>query len=340
MTNPFGETSGEYNPFASTNVDSFDATHTNEVEQASPIANDNTQNIGQTNTTSYDYEAQTTSTQTGKAELKDPVTGLRITLKDIEERERVLNERENRISNREREVADAKANGTVDQLNKHPRNFPPFFKWYKYYPEEDLPEDSLKLMNYIKWVHYAVIIALLINVIGCIASLAHGASSAVNSPGANILFGIIYFIVISYLSLDLCFMVLYNALMNSKALKFIGFLITYGILFIVIAYIAIGINNYGSVGWITAINVIGNNAGIGAFYFIFSILITLVAVALGWTWYMAYKYFRNNDFSKKAIGEAAQKASDFAAEHREDIANAARDNPELAQAAAQQAANA
>ena len=346
MTNPFENAADDnYNPFAQPaeyeSVNSYNGGGSVETIQQTdntPGYNYDYPSYQQNNSYNVSGSNNSNAGTTFDAEknaFKDPITNLTITEKDIIEKEKALSSREEIIANREREVVDARANGTLDQLNPHRRNYPPFLNLYKFYPDEDIPEEQRPYLMKIYWLEYASIGALFLNAIGCIASLS--ASNTVASPSANIVFGIIYLLIGSYLSMDLCVMTLYNSLMLSKAMRFIGFMVAYAAWIIFLAFIAIGFNDFGSVGWITAIDTLAENKGFAGYCFVVSIAFTGLIAVHCWAWYLGYKVFKQTDFKKRAIGEAAGWAAKFASDHKDEIA-AARDNPEVAAQAASFAA--
>ena len=333
MTNPFGQTTDDdYNPFA----------HYNENPDTNPYQLNSSGNANNSYTTyeqpvqssvvtnstpSYDYKSDNAG-DAAKVVFKDPVTGVAVTEKDLIEKERALAMKEERISNREREIADSQANGTIDQLNPYKRNYPPLLNLYAYYPEKDIPEESRSLLQKVYWLEYGAIIALFLNVVGCFASLA--IRDAVKSPASNIVFGCFYFIFGSYISMDFCVMTLYNSFKTGKSLKFVGFLVAYACFGLFMAFLAIGLTNYGSVGWLTAIRACSHNTFVAVYCFIYSVVITAYVCANGWLWYLAFRYFRTNDFKKRAIGEAAGMAAQFASEHKEEIASVVQNGQQYA----------
>lgn len=324
MSNPFETTVDEsYNPFSATT----DYESNNNTLGAEPIEQ-----------TNYDYPQSSTpaADSSNAPALKDRVTGLKLSEREIAEREAVLQKKEAAIAARERQVEDARANGTLESLNPHKRNFPILIHAYKYYPEEDLPSDSLKLMNTIKWLVQIGAIILAFNLLCTLFLLAPGQAEKI-SKGACILFAAIYLLVVAPLSLELGMFPLYNALRDSKGLKFFGSIAFFAIYALFFIYLVVGLGDYGSAGWITSINAFGaeKNKWVGVALLIFSIAGTLFCVFACYVWWILVSYFRANDFSKKAAGEAAGMAANYANDHKEEIAQAAKENPELAMQAAQ-----
>ena len=304
------------------------------VTPPSPAVND-------TPSPTYDSQPASTPAPAQNTGFKDNLTGLNLTEKDLADKEAALRRREEMIANRERQVDQARANGTLSSLNQHPRNFPILLKFYKYYPEEDLPSDALPLMKKMMLSTYANLIVLFINVIGAFFCLAPGPKQKLDSSATTIVFSIVYLLVGYPLSLELGLFVFYNALKQGKALKYIGAMVFTAIYFCFIVYLAVGLGDYGSVGWITTINVFGaaQNSWVGIITVIYSILATAYACLLAFIFYLAYKYYKSTDLQSRAVGEAAGMAAQYASDHREEIIDAARNNPELAVQAAQMASS-
>ena len=340
MTNPFEATVDDnYNPFAMTG--NYDDPPVQSGTLDSPATSSYQEPASSNNYPSSNASEPTNTAGSQSAGLKDTVTGLRLSEADIRKREEILADREKRIADRERQVEDARANGTLDELNKHKRNFPIILKMYKYYPDEFIAEDARPLLKKVMLSTYIGCILLIINALTTVFCLLPGPNSVnESSKAAPILFSFLYLVVVYPLSLELCLMPLYNSIKDGKALKFIGFLFSYGVLFLFFIYLAVGLGDYGSVGWIISIQLFSaeKNKWVAAIALIFSIAATAFVCLLGWFWIIAFRYYKANDIKSKALGEAAVAAGNYANEHKDEIAQAARDNPELAMQAANIAA--
>ena len=331
MANPFEQSVDEaYNPFAMNS--SYNEPDTSMDTKLLPAEQPNT----------YDYPQTTqTSENSQNTQFKDSVTGLNLDEKTLAEREAALAKREQIIANREREVNEARANGTLSQLNPHPRNFPILFHFYKYYPEEELPTDSLPFMKKLMWLFYIAGGILAYNVLCAFFCLAPGPSSKIKSAATSIVFSIFYMCACFPLSLELCFFVFYNALKQGKGIKYVGAIISLSVYTIFFIYLAVGWGDFGSIGWISTINIFGadSNTWVGILSVIYSILATLCSVAMGFMVYYSIRYFKTHDLQRKAVGEAAGMAAQYASDHKEEIIDAAKSNPEVAMQAASFAAN-
>ncbi|EAY01417.1 hypothetical protein TVAG_230210 [Trichomonas vaginalis G3] len=327
MTNPFETIDDDYNPFVNDNAPATTPVSTPAPAPAqAPPPQQPTYTPPKTETS--DSKPQKSSKKEPSfipfpgSVMKDSATGFSLSEKDLDERERALAEKEQKIAQREREIEEAKANGTYNHLNPHKRNFPIILNWYKYYPDEDIPKDAQQLVKFNMWTQYLGAILLALNFLGCLFLLAAG--EKVKSPSASILFSAIYLIIMVPICLDIIFMVLYNSLKEQKGLKFIGYLIGFGVYLIFIAFLAIGAFEYGSVGWVISINVLTGETGkwVGGYGIVWSIAATAFVVICGWLWYKAYKYYKSGSLSTKAFTEAAALATDYAREHPEQVASA------------------
>lgn len=259
----------------------------------------------------------------GGGVIKDPNTGLTLSEKDLEERERALAEKEQKIADRERQIEEAKANGTYDQLNTHKRNFPKFLNWYKYYPEEDIPEDARQMVKFHEWLQYGFAILTALNFFGCICSL--GTGSSVASPASSIFFSLMYMLVLVPVFLDIVFITLYNSLRDQKGLKYVGFLAAFGIQALFVLFLAIAFMDYGSIGWMVSIDILGGEKGkwVGGYGIVWSIIATAFTGLICWMWYKAFIYYRSGSLKAKSFGEAASMAANYAREHPDQVAAAA-----------------
>lgn len=303
MSNPFDSGSDSYNPF--NQADTNQSKKINDIESQQTSTKTSSKTTNDTNNKGY----------------KDPITGVYITEKELIEKERNLAEREQRIAQREREIEEAKANGTYDQLNTHKRNFPIYLNWYKYYPEEDIPEDARKMMQYQIYSVYIGFGLLMLNCVGCLIAIFDGGS--MKSPAASLVYSTLYLICSIPILLELDFYTLYMSLMAQKALKFVEFIVVDSIFIIFMFFLGVGWFDFGSIGWMVAIDSLAGKAGIflAVYSLIWSILITIHVAGLCFFWLTKYRYFTSHKFSKQAILESAAIASKYAAENKVYIKN-------------------
>jgi len=325
------------NPFASTNED-------NPFLQGSGGS--------YTQSTSYSYTPNTPSNDTSlkdKAQnqikkVVENIPGANITDDDLAAREAALEARERQIREREDAIATAKATGDMSSINPRPFNFPYYFNWYKYYPEHDIDEGARPLLERVKMVHYAGAGILAYNFLVCLLCLSKSVAAKLTSPATLIVLSLIYVLLVAPVSFDIVFMVFYNALKEDKALKYYGFLLTYGIYFLFFGFLAIGTSIFGtvgSVGWINTLNIMsGTGTGlVTTLGFVFCIVSSLFTFVVGLTWIQCLNFRSSEAYKKKAMGEFAGVAATFANDNKDEIAHIARENPDLVLGAANTAKN-
>lgn len=270
------------------------------------------------------------------ADFVDPVTGAPISQSDLDKRENALRQREQAIADKE----TALRNGTlVKPVN--PKNFPPFLKWWAYHPDEDLPENSRKMAKILFYIFGATGIVYLVNFIGCLCCLNHGAAQRVSSPATKIVLGTIFLFVFWPISYELCYFVFYRALSQQKAMRYFCFLGTYAIWILILAFNAIGLDEGGSVGFIQMIDLFSAESGkfVAVIALIFSVLACADIAAMIYTYIWAIKFYKSEGLSQKAFSEASQYAANKARENPDAIMEVARDNPDLVYGAASTASN-
>lgn len=263
-------------------------------------------------------------------------SALKITEEDIARKEALLEKKEREISEMEHKVEEARRNGTFDQLQYHPKNFPfSFLKIWSYYPEDDIPEETFQLLNKVKWAIFLADLATLINFVSCIIAMG----SNIESPTANLVFSIAYGILLILGSIEYVFFGLYKALNLGTGTKFFGFLFLYGVFLLIHAYMTIGAGGYftGSTGYIKMADIFEGSSVPGIFSLIYSILDTLACVGMGFTWFWCVRYYRSEGLVEKAKREAGKMALDYAVYHKEVIIEAAKENPDLVKKGAEYA---
>ncbi|KAK8842685.1 hypothetical protein M9Y10_025545 [Tritrichomonas musculus] len=366
MSNPFDETVDDsYNPFAAGYNDQDAApapTQNNTYNQSYEPPQDtyqapqNTYNQSNPpqNQQSYDTSnpygaprSQSTK-QSGTAITKvmnavgvnadyvDPVTGVPISQADLDRREEALNRREQAIAGKE----TALANGTLERP-VNPKNFPPFLKWWSYHPDEDLPQNAVKMAKLIFYVFGATGIVYLINFIGCLCCLNSGAAARVSSPATKIVLSTIFLFVFWPISYELCYFVLYRSLVQQKAMRYFCFLGTYAIWILILALNVIGLDDGGSVGFIQMIDLF--SAESGKFVAVIALIFCIVACGdiaiMVYTYILCIRFYKSEGLTQKAFSEASQFAAQKARENPDAIMEVARDNPDLVYGAASHAAN-
>ncbi|OHS99386.1 hypothetical protein TRFO_34155 [Tritrichomonas foetus] len=270
-----------------------------------------------------------------KSDYVDPVSGIPISEADLDAREAALNKREAEIQSKE----SALANGTIVRT-ENPKNFPPKLNWWRYRPDEDLPESARKLCKFIFYIYLATGIVYLVNVIGCLCCLNSGAAKVTSSPATKIVLSVIYLVIFWPLSFEISYFVLYNSLAGGKAVKFFCFMLTYFIWFGMLVVCAVGLDDGGSVGFIQMINLFSAESGkfVAVIALIFCILACLDAAAMAYTFILLIRYYKKEGLQKKAFSEASTYAAQKAKENPDLIMDVTRENPDLVYGAATTAA--
>ncbi|EAY14139.1 hypothetical protein TVAG_351870 [Trichomonas vaginalis G3] len=320
MSNPFEIATDEsYNPFQS-GSSYTDAKPT--TTYTAPAAESNYNNLPNNN-----------------PGYKDTTMGITISESELAAKEEALARREEKIAQREREIELARANGNLESLNPHKRNFPMILKIYKYYPEEELPNDAVKMVQLLKWTMYTFTFIMFLNALISFLSLTPCASEEIKSPAASIVFACVYFAFGPLVFTEICLMLLYDSLKNKKGARYFFSIITIFLYLAFCIYVIVGLSDYGSFGYIISINLLRapKNKWVGIVALIFSILGTLHCVFLGWVWWMIVVYFKRNKISELAAREAAGYAANYAVDHKTELLQAAKDHPDVAVSVAQTA---
>jgi len=244
---------------------------------------------------------------------RDPVTGMTISAADLDRREAELARREANIASKEQAIA----NGTYKPPESR-KNFPPVIKMWEYYPEQDLPETSLSIMNIMKWLFYACGLDLLVNFVCAIFTLIPGPADAVDSPASMIVLAGIYFFVFWLLSYEICFFVIYRALRDGKALRFFCGLFVYILWMGFMTFLAVGISDTGAVGMIVTFDIFSKakkSKWVGVVSLIFSIMTILTILGMVYNFIHWVKFYKAEGLTTKALKEGASMAANYAKEH-------------------------
>ncbi|OHT05785.1 hypothetical protein TRFO_26381 [Tritrichomonas foetus] len=170
MTNPFDADEDHTNPFGNTAKDPEKDSYQPPKETVDPASYSpyqapsskpayNEPAYNQSPSYSQNTYKNNHSSNTKKDdEFLDPVTKMKISNKDLDKKEAVLRNREQKLQSIEQQIAD----GTF-QKPKNDKNFPPFVRWWSWHPERDLPENSVKLVKIIRWIYLGSVLVYLVN---------------------------------------------------------------------------------------------------------------------------------------------------------------------------------
>lgn len=330
MSNPFEAPNDSYNPFAMDN-NSGSEHHRKSTPNS---GNETNQSNFQSNPGSYTNpkgpETQYDSNLQSTGKITDKFTNRDITLDDIIKREKELEEREAKIRDLEKKVSDARANGTTMDL--HPRNYPLLLRWYRYYPDEEIPGDARAIMKMLYVMHYVLGVLLLFNSVCCFCTLVGGGGGVPKSPTTLVILSVAYLILLFPCSFGLIIMSLYKALSQQSAPRYVLFLLNYLGLCAFIVFLCLGLGNFGSLGYINAINLLSQSKGkwVGGLAIFYSAVMSLFLAFIIYLGILILRYFKDHKFDKRAKTEFAKMAANYASEHKEDIARYAMENPEVA----------
>lgn len=344
--NPFEFPDDEFNPFdqpvapLQTSTDTYD--QPNRIEYSASVSSQPaTSSVPPIESKKPTMKENVNKAGSATEKFVTSIPGMKITEEELAQREAILARREQEISKRENQIAEAKANGTFDQLQYHPKNFPIILKIWSYYPEDDLPPESIPTVNVIKWIMIASALILVYNFIECFFAYSENARLVITNATTFVLMSALYGAIIIPISFEFCFFVLYNALKLGKGLKFFGFMLMYSLFLLVHGALLVGYSDYGgSFGFIHMVELFSKKASVaGVLGLIYCIFTSLLVVAIILTWLRMFRYYRTSGLDKKTVGEAGKIAADYAYDNREVVVQAARDNPEAAASFAQTSAS-
>lgn len=295
--------------------------------------NDQSYSIPQPSTTSTTYSPQQgttttspspapTSTKPTNSSFVDPVVGVvNLSDADLSAKEAELARREMEIARQESLVANGISVESAGLVNR-PKNFPPFIKFWKYYPDQEIPPDSQSLIKQIFILWFVMDATYLANWIVSLCCLS--CADALGSVGSLLVLSTVYLLIFVPVSYEVCFFVLYKALKESRGLSFFCFLFTFAIWGVVIAWHAVGIEEGGAVGWIQTIDLfIGKHSLVGTLGLIVSLAYTTCVAGVIYYWLKCWSFYKQNGLKSKAFGEASTIAAQYASENP----NIFTDNP-------------
>ncbi|KAK7257464.1 hypothetical protein RIF29_31465 [Crotalaria pallida] len=224
--------------------------------------------------------------------------------KDIKAKEKELQAREAELKRKEQELkrredAIARAGIVIEE-----KNWPPFFPIIHHNIADEIPI-HLQRVQYIAFTTWlGVVMCLLWNIVAVTTAWIKG-------EGPTIWFlAIIYFIAGAPGSYVLWYRPLYRATRTDSALKFGWFFLFYGvhIVFCVFAAVAPPIIFKGKslTGILPAIDVLGDNALVGIFYFIGFAFFCLESLLSIWVIQQVYMYFRGSGKAAEMKQQAAR----------------------------------
>lgn len=292
-----------YNPFENPS----DQGQSNSIPQPSTTAT--TYSPPQPSTTTYSNASASNS------RFVDPVAGMvQLSDADLSAKEAELARREMEIARQESLVANGIPVESVGMINR-PKNFPPFIKFWKYYPEQEIPSDSQPLLKQIFILWLVIAGTYLVNWIVSFCCLA--CADALGSVGSLLVLSTVYLFVFIPVSYEVCFFVLYRALKEQRGLSFFCFLFTFAIWGLIIAWHTIGISEGGTVGWIQTIDLfLGKHSFVGFLGVVVSLAYTTCVAGVIYYWIKCWNHYKKNGLKSKAFGEASTLAAQYASQNQ------------------------
>lgn len=173
--------------------------------------------------------------------------------------------------------------------------------------ELDIPLEFQKIVKILYYVWIAYSCVLLVN---CIAALAYFIASnqyhLANKSGATFGVSILYLVLIPC-SFVCWYRPVYKAFRSDSSFNFFVFFFIFFFQFIVCILQALGIDGWGTVGWLTALQMTSVNGGVAAFMFIVAALFSAMAVVALVLLIKVHRIYRSTGASfAKAQEEFAQ----------------------------------
>lgn len=244
---------------------------------------------------------------------------------DLSAREAELARREMELARQEALVANGIPVESAGYTNR-PKNFPPLIKIWKYYPDDELPEESRPLVKQIFILWLVISGTYFFNWISSFICL--GAADSLSSVGSLVVLATIYLFCFVPISYEVSFFVLYKSLRDKSGLTFFCFLFSFAIWGIVIFWHAIGMDEGGSLGWIQTIDLFSGGHGFAGFLgLLISVGLTTSVVGICFFWRKCYKYYKENGLQTSAFGEASTIAAKYARENPDVVTNLTSDVP-------------
>ncbi|KAH0787904.1 secretory carrier-associated membrane protein 1 [Histomonas meleagridis] len=250
-------------------------------------------------TTENNSQLSNASARNNDLQFVDPITGIPISEEDLSNREAELARREQEIEKLEQQLRD----GTI---SSRPKNIPPFFPLWSYYPDDDLPSSKVKIAKQIFIIYCICGVVYLINLIGAISCFDSDTSKHTTSPATKLVLSIIYLFVFVPLSFECSYFVLYDSLISGKGLRFFWFMVTYFIWFAVLVINLIGLDGGGSVGFIQMVNLFGSKTKAAAIFGLFFCLLGIAeAAGMVYTFIKLIKIYKSEGLMGKALDDAS-----------------------------------
>ena len=228
-------------------------------------------------------------------------------------KEAELARREIEIARQESLVANGIPVESAGLVNR-PKNFPPFVKFWKYYPDQEIPADSQPLIKQIFILWAVMCVTYLVNWIVSFCCLS--CADSLGSVGSLLVLSTVYLFIFVPVSYEVSFFILYKSLKESRGLSFFCFLFTFAIWGVIIAWHAVGIEEGGAVGWIQTIDLfLGKHFFVGTLGIIVSLGYSTCVFGVVYYWLKCWNFYKKNGLKSKAFSEASTIAAQYASEN-------------------------
>ncbi|KAL8107897.1 secretory carrier-associated membrane protein 3-like [Apium graveolens] len=277
--NPFAQEDEEVNPFSN-------------AGRAPPAANSRLKPLPHEPTDFYDRDASVDIPLDSAADLKSKE-------RELKAKETELNRREQEV--RRKEEAASRAGIVLEE-----KNWPPFFPIIHHDIANEIPIHLQKLQYVAFTTYLGLVLCLFWNIIATSTAWIKG-----EDPKIWFL-SIIYFIAGVPLAYVLWYRPLYRAFRSEGAFKFAWFFLFYlvHIGFVIFAAVAPPVVFKGKslAGILPAVDLIGDHAIVGIFYFVGFGLFCLESVLSIWVIQQVYMYFRGSGQAAEMKRDAARGA--------------------------------
>ncbi|KAK1368524.1 Secretory carrier-associated membrane protein [Heracleum sosnowskyi] len=225
---------------------------------------------------------------------------------DLKSKERELKAKETELNRREQEVRRKEEAASRAGIVLEEKNWPPFFPIIHHDIANEIPIHLQKLQYVAFTTYLGLVLCLFWNIIATSTAWIKG-----NDPQIWFL-SIIYFIAGVPLAYVLWYRPLYRAFRSEGAFKFAWFFLFYlvHIGFVIFAAVAPPVVFKGKslAGILPAVDLIGDHAIVGIFYFVGFGLFCLEAVLSIWVIQQVYMYFRGSGQAAEMKRDAARGA--------------------------------
>jgi secretory carrier-associated membrane protein len=288
----FYEMSDEFNPFAVTNT----RTQVPRTENSNPY------------TTPVSSEPAILPTYVPP----QPAADTRVSVADLEKRQRELDAKARDIERREQEQTE-RLRQQSQSTTSNGKNWPPLPNCcpmrpcFRQYFETDFQPGQRTLIKRIYYAWLLHFIVWFLNIWGTLAYFIGSAGDTRRYAGISFGSSILFFILMVPLSLYFWYRRAYQALKNDSSINYFVFFII-SIVMIGICFVqCLGVDSLPSCGWINAFVVINTDLGVGITMIVIAILFTLLGIVDVILLILVLRFYRSSgaslDKAKQELGK-------------------------------------